>query len=32
MIKVGFLLSYDYQYIFTALDEVYHEADLIVMS
>ncbi|WP_234109257.1 MULTISPECIES: hypothetical protein [Chryseobacterium] len=32
MIKVGFLLSYDYQYIFTALDEIYQEADLIVMS
>lgn len=32
MIKIGILLSYDYKYLFNALDEVYNEADLIVIS
>lgn len=32
IIKVGYLLSYDYSYIFTSLKHVYNHADFIVIS
>jgi hypothetical protein len=32
IIKVGYLLSYDYQYIFTSLKQIYDYADQIVIS
>ncbi|MBD8083734.1 hypothetical protein [Chryseobacterium caseinilyticum] len=32
IIKVGYLLSYDYAYIFTSLQEIYNEVDSIVIS
>lgn len=31
-IKVGYLLSYDYSYIFTSIKHIYEHADLIVIS
>jgi hypothetical protein len=31
LIKVGYLISYDYEYIFTSLKYVYAEADIIVL-
>ncbi|KIC64537.1 hypothetical protein [Chryseobacterium taiwanense] len=32
IIKVGYLLSYDYQYIFTSLKQIYDYADQIIIS
>lgn len=32
IIKVGYLLSYDYSYIFTSMCQIYEHADIIVMS
>ncbi|SDQ85261.1 hypothetical protein SAMN05421664_2845 [Chryseobacterium soldanellicola] len=32
MIKAGYLLSYDYSYIFTSVNQIYHEVDSIVIS
>ncbi|WP_312994435.1 hypothetical protein [Chryseobacterium flavum] len=32
IIKVGYLLSYDYSYIFTSIKQIYNEADRIVIS
>lgn len=32
IIKVGYLLSYDYSYIFTSINQIYDHADIIVIS